>query len=94
MRSTIGRKEAADAVMTKITHALAEGMVVSVDIIYGLPGQTMRGLIETLDRLVRAGVDGFSFYQLQVSSRNRGFLTAHGSWWLGRMLEDLFWHAE
>ena len=78
VRRTIGRREAAGAVEEKLARALQGGFIVSVDVVYGLPGQTLEGLIGSLERLVALGVDGFSLYQLQISDRNRRFLERQG----------------
>ncbi|MDO8589603.1 MAG: radical SAM protein [Armatimonadota bacterium] len=79
VRQTIRRRESADAATARLTDALSAGFVVSVDLIYGLPGQTLEGLVSTVDRLVATGVHGVSLYQLQVSDRNRRFLERHGA---------------
>jgi oxygen-independent coproporphyrinogen-3 oxidase len=50
---------------------------VSVDLIVGLPGQTIEGLVADVRRLVDLGVNGFSLYELQLSPRNRPFALAH-----------------
>ena len=78
VRTTIGRREPARAVAEKLARALERGFVVSVDVVYGLPGQTLAGLLASLERLVALGVDGFSLYQLQISDRNRRFLEHQG----------------
>jgi oxygen-independent coproporphyrinogen-3 oxidase len=74
LRHTIGRRENADVVIKKILRSLGMGFITSVDVIYGLPGQTLGGLMDTLERLCDAGIHGASLYQLNVSSRNRKFL--------------------
>ena len=66
------------AVPPPCRRALQGGFIVSVDVVYGLPGQTLEGLIGSLERLVALGVDGFSLYQLQISDRNRRFLERQG----------------
>ena len=49
--------------------------MVSVDLIYGLPGQSTKGWLATLDKLVDLGIDGFSLYSLQRTERNQRFLS-------------------
>ena len=78
VRKAIGRREPAQAVEEKLARALERGFVVSVDVVYGLPGQTPAGLLASLDRLAALGVDGFSLYQLQISKRNQRFLERQG----------------
>ena len=79
IRQVIGRLEPSHIVIEKLANALAGKFVVSVDVIYGLPGQTVTGLLETLGALVETGVHGFSLYQLQTGARNRRFLAAIGA---------------
>jgi coproporphyrinogen III oxidase-like Fe-S oxidoreductase len=78
VRHSIKRRAPASAVLDTIASAVEMGWIVSVDLIYGLPGQTLDGLIGDIQALVAAGVDGFSLYELQISSRNRRFAQRHG----------------
>ncbi|MBN1201618.1 MAG: radical SAM protein [Anaerolineae bacterium] len=73
VREHINRQEPAAVVLNKISRAVNRGWIVSVDMIVGLPGQTLGGLLSDLKTLAGAGVDGFSLYELQVSHRNRRF---------------------
>lgn len=79
VRRLIGRREAAGRVMERLAQALDRGFVVSVDVMYGLPGQTPTGLVATLEQLMAAGIHGFSVYGLYVTDRNRRFLERHGA---------------
>jgi radical SAM protein with 4Fe4S-binding SPASM domain len=74
VREHLGRKECTGQLLEKLYLALGMGYIVSVDVIYGLPGQTLQGFIETLMKLIALGLDGFSLYQLQVSRRNKAWL--------------------
>lgn len=74
VRAAIKRREDAAAVIGKIEKVLSMGWIVSVDIIIGLPFQTPEGLLNDLDRLTQAGVEGFSIYELQQSKINRRFV--------------------
>lgn len=78
IRHRIGRLESAEFVASKITAALRAGFILSVDVIYGLPGQTVPSLLDSLAQLVGLGVHGVSLYQLQQGRRNRLFLEAAG----------------
>jgi len=78
VRRSINRRATAGAVLDTIATAVEMGWIVSVDLIYGLPGQTLDGLLGDIRALVGVGVDGFSLYELQISSRNRGFVQRHG----------------
>lgn len=79
VRRNLGRRNSGDYVLGALAGALELGFVTSVDIIYGLPGQTLAGLLGTLEQLVSAGIHGISLYQLQRSDRNRAFLQRHGA---------------
>lgn len=79
VRKLIGRRESSEKVIEKLRHALKMGFIVSVDIIYGLPSQTLQGLVDTLKILVSIGIHGFSLYSLQVSQRNQKFLERHNA---------------
>jgi coproporphyrinogen III oxidase-like Fe-S oxidoreductase len=70
----IGRRESSGIVLKKIFQALQRNFVTSVDIVYGLPGQRIPGLLATLDHLLAAGVHGVSLYRLNISSRNQRFI--------------------
>jgi oxygen-independent coproporphyrinogen-3 oxidase len=78
VRRLINRREPAAIVLEKISRALARGWVVSVDLICGLPEQSLEELMSDIRSLAAVGVDGFSLYELQLSSRNRKFAEQHG----------------
>ncbi len=78
VRRHIKRREPAAVVLDKIAQAATMGWIVSVDLIFGLPGQSLEGLLDDIKALSAAGVDGFSLYELQLSSRNRKFAEEHG----------------
>jgi len=85
VRQHINRREPAAIVLEKISKAAAMGWVVSVDLIFGLPGQSLEGLLGDVKSLAAAGVDGFSLYELQLGSRNRRFAERHGLVGRGRL---------
>jgi oxygen-independent coproporphyrinogen-3 oxidase len=72
-RQTIGRKTDPGTVLQRLQRAIGMGFVTSVDMIYGLPGQTAGSLIRTLDRLTGIGIHGISLYRLNRSPRNARF---------------------
>jgi coproporphyrinogen III oxidase-like Fe-S oxidoreductase len=78
VRRISNRREPAAIVLEKIVRAVEVGWVVSVDLILGLPGQTLEGALDDVKALEAVGVDGFSLYELQLSSRNRSFAQQHG----------------
>ncbi len=78
IRLKIGRREKSNIVISKLNKAIRSGLIVSVDIIYGLPGQNHHDITETLEQLTNIGVHGFSFYQLQKCEKNDKFLRKLG----------------
>ncbi len=78
-RTLIGRRESAAAALRKIELALEQGFVVSVDLVYGLPDQTLRQFVNDLEQVIELGVAGCSLYQLNVSHRNQTFVAANVS---------------
>ena len=78
VRRAIGRTATADDVVDTLTAARALGWVVSVDMICGLPGQTLAGLVADLERMTASGVDGVSLYELLVYPQNQRWAAAHG----------------
>jgi coproporphyrinogen III oxidase-like Fe-S oxidoreductase len=79
LRRLLERSEAAQEVLEKIQRTIRRGCVVSVDLIYGIPQQTPESVLRDIRLLSDSGVDGFSIYPLQISSRNRAILKAYGS---------------
>jgi oxygen-independent coproporphyrinogen-3 oxidase len=78
IRQLLNRRAMAKRVLKVIADAISMGWIVSVDLIYGLPSQTLDGFLDDIRSLVVAGVDGFSLYELQLSRRNRSFARRHG----------------
>lgn len=71
VRQVIGRSAPAAEAVAALEAALELGWVVSVDMICGLPGQSLAGLVGDLERLLRLGVNGFSLYELLIYRQNR-----------------------
>lgn len=67
IRKIIGRKESASVVIEKLKSILTENFIISFDILYGLPLQTLQAFKEELNELIDLGVDGFALYELQIS---------------------------
>jgi coproporphyrinogen III oxidase-like Fe-S oxidoreductase len=78
VRATIGRRDPARDVMQRIETVLERGWIVSADLICGLPGQATGVFVADIERLVAAGVDGFSLYELLIYRQNRAWADAHG----------------
>ncbi len=71
VRSRIGRRNASHDVLSVIEQVLALGWIVSVDLICGLPNQTLRGFVDGIQTLMHLGVNGFSIYELLIYPQNR-----------------------
>ncbi len=78
VRRALNRRATARAVLELIAKTVEMGWIVSVDLIYGLPGQTLDGLLNDIRALAGAGINGFSLYELQLSSRNHKFTQRYG----------------
>jgi oxygen-independent coproporphyrinogen-3 oxidase len=78
LRQRIGRRQRRAEVLTRIEAALVAGFVTSVDLVYGLPGETLAGFVRTLADLQASGVHGVSLYALNRSARNEAFLRKAG----------------
>jgi oxygen-independent coproporphyrinogen-3 oxidase len=78
IRQALNRRATADEVLATIANAVELGWIVSVDLIYGLPEQALVSLLNDIHRLSSVGVNGFSLYELQLSTRNRRFAHRHG----------------
>lgn len=79
LRTQIGRRETAAKVLDRIRACMRMGFVTSVDLLYGLPGETSAGFFQGLEQLMTAGVQGVSFYQFNPSRRNRRFTKRCGA---------------
>jgi len=58
-------------VLQRLSGAMSAGMVTSVDMLYGLPGQSAPAVLTDVARLVDVGIHGVSLYRLNLSSQNR-----------------------
>jgi coproporphyrinogen III oxidase-like Fe-S oxidoreductase len=71
LRTKLGRKTSSKEVIDRLLSAMTKGMVVSVDMLYGLPDQVLTDLLRDINFLIEKGVHGVSLYRLNISSRNR-----------------------
>lgn len=78
VRQAIGRQRPSADVLQRISHALAQGWVVTVDLVCGLPHQTLTGWIADLHTLLQVGVNGFSLYELLIYPQNRRWAESQG----------------
>ena len=74
LRQEIGRRDSSETVLNRIADCIERGFVTTVDLLYGLPGQTVAGFFSGIDRLDRLGIHGLSLYRFNQSHRNRGFM--------------------
>ena len=77
LRQKIGRRETAQKVVQGIQTCLAQGFITTVDLIYGLPGESPAGFFKGIEHLIGLGIHGISFYRFNRSARNRRFVAAH-----------------
>ena len=67
VRQMVGRLDTKETVLERLAALKAYGQCsVVIDLIYGLPGQTMEVWEQDLADLVSSGVDGADLYQLNV----------------------------
>ena len=66
LRQRIGRLDTREEVLRRIKLLKSYDVTVIVDLIYGLPGQTMEVWLEDVRTLDAAGVDGMDLYQLNI----------------------------
>jgi oxygen-independent coproporphyrinogen-3 oxidase len=92
-RRRIGRKDTHRQVMQSLYTAMQKGFIVSVDIIYGLPGETLKQPLFTLEQLAKMGIHGFSLYQLQTCQKNKAFLKRVGGGVSDPLLNYTFFQA-
>jgi len=65
-------------VRARIQDCLQRGWVVSVDMLYGLPGQSVAMLLDDIEYLVNTGIHGVSLYRLNHGPRNHRFMLRRG----------------
>lgn len=78
VRGLIGRRNPAREVLDAIGVALGLGWTVSVDLVCGLPHQSLDSFVGDISTLVAAGVDGFSLYELLIYPQNRAWAERMG----------------
>lgn len=78
VRQAIKRRRPAPEVLQTIEKTVSLGWVVSVDLVCGLPHQTLTGWIGGLQQLVAAGVNGVSLYELLVYPQNQKWAVSQG----------------
>jgi oxygen-independent coproporphyrinogen-3 oxidase len=71
VRAAIGRRSPSAEVVQSVVATRARDWVVSVDLLCGLPHQTLTGFVAGIEALINAGVDGCSLYELLIYPQNR-----------------------
>lgn len=78
VREAIGRRHPAHEVLTRIEETLGLGWTVSVDMVCGLPLQTIPSFARDIETLLSAGVNGVSLYELLIYPQNRRWAAEQG----------------
>jgi oxygen-independent coproporphyrinogen-3 oxidase len=78
VRRHIGRRQSAASVLSKTAEVIEMGWVVSVDLLCGLPDQSLEGFLEGIRVLCEIGVHGFSLYELLIYPQNRKWAERFG----------------
>ncbi len=78
VRQLIGRRQPALKALKKIAEIIDMGWVVTVDLICGLPGQTLSGFVSGIEALLELGIPGFSLYELLIFPQNQKWAERHG----------------
>ena len=69
LRKMLGRRGGGKEVVKKLNRAREMFPLLTIDILYDLPGQEMRDVIEDLQKAVGIGIDGISLYPLIYSPK-------------------------
>ncbi|MCP4410722.1 MAG: radical SAM protein [Gammaproteobacteria bacterium] len=72
IRRRMAREESASEVMERIEEILGEGFILSLDLIFGLPGQTLSDFQQDIERLIDTSVHGVQLYELQIPANHGG----------------------
>jgi coproporphyrinogen III oxidase-like Fe-S oxidoreductase len=77
VRAAIGRRRPVAELLDRIRTTLDLGWVVSVDLVCGLPCQSLSGFVSGIQALIDVGVNGFSIYELLVYPQNQSWAEKH-----------------
>jgi len=69
LRKTLGRRGSDEEVIEKLNMARKDFPLLTIDILYDLPGQAKRDVITDLQKAVAIGIDGISIYPLIYSPK-------------------------
>lgn len=90
VRTTVGRHCKAKEVLVKIADLRSLGWIISVDLVCGLPGQTLDNWMDGLLALHDVGVNGFSLYELLIYPQNRRWAQSQGLIHNDRHIKNFF----
>ena len=77
VRAVIGRRRPSVEVLEKIKYTMSLDWIVTVDLICGLPLQTVDSSAQDIQTLADAGVNGFSLYELLIYPQNTRWAKKH-----------------
>jgi oxygen-independent coproporphyrinogen-3 oxidase len=86
IRKLIGRREPRATVKNKLKKIVNEDFIVSVDILYGLPLQTLQEFVADIHELIETGLDGFALYELQISPGMRTLIKNNPAYHISKSL--------
>ncbi|MEA2686105.1 MAG: hypothetical protein QOE93_1300 [Actinomycetota bacterium] len=66
---TVHRDQTAAGALAACELLLASGLIVNIDLIYGLPGQTRQSVLHDLTTLAGLGIPSLTLYNLRLSER-------------------------
>ena len=78
VRESIGRRRPVREVLNTLEGTLELGWTVSVDMVCGLPGQTLSSFAADIETLIGFGIDGVSLYELLIYPQNRRWAAQMG----------------
>ena len=86
IRKLIGRREPRAIVKDKLKKIADEDFIVSVDILYGLPLQTLQEFVIDVHELIETGLDGFALYELHISPGMRALIKKNPAYHISKFL--------
>jgi oxygen-independent coproporphyrinogen-3 oxidase len=66
---TVHRQQTSDGALSACELLVDSGLILNVDLIYGLPGQREESFLHDLDAIAERGVPSFTAYSLRVNER-------------------------
>lgn len=73
IRPLLKRRENSQQLLEKIQQANRLGWITSVDLLVGLPMETVSGFLQGIENLIQVETAGFSIYEINLSSQNKNF---------------------